>query len=278
MLDSVKTFDCFSLVYLYMNPKIKKFLKRTFPLGLLVAAERIKTKIFNKFRYIDFLKDWKVFTETAKSIGDNRFVLSSQNLFPILHEKTRTQDFDRHYTYHPAWASRKISEIKPELHIDISSTLTFSTIVSAFVPVKFYDYRPAELALSNFSSGAADLLHLPFEDNSIKSLSCMHTLEHIGLGRYGDPIDPIGDLKAMKELQRVLSVGGDLLVVMPVGKPIVQFNSQRIYAYNQVLDAFSTLKIKEFTLLTDDGQLIMNADPSLVEKQVYGCGCFWFTK
>lgn len=261
-----------------MNPKLKQLLKKTFPLGLLVAADRMKNKILNKFRYLEFLKEWKQFKEMASKVGDSRFVLSSKNFYPILHEKSSEHSFDRHYTYHPAWASRKVFEIKPEFHVDISSTLTFSTIVSAFVPVKFYDYRPADLALSNFSSGAADLLKLPFEDNSVKSLSCMHTLEHIGLGRYGDPIDPTGDVKAMKELTRVLAVGGDLLIVVPVGKPTVQFNSQRIYAYDQVVNAFSGLQVREFTLLTDEGKLIQNADKSLVEQQVYGCGCFWFTK
>ena len=261
-----------------MNPKLKQFLKKTFPLGLLVVANRIKDRVLNKFRYIGFLKDWKQFKEESAKVGDNRFILSAKNFYPILHEKSSTQDFDRHYTYHPAWAARKLKEINPEFHIDISSTLNFSTLVSAFIPVKFFDYRPADITLSNFSSESAYLLKLPFADNSIKSLSCMHRLEHIGLGRYGDPIDPVGDIKAMKELQRVLAVGGSLLIVVPVGKPNVQFNSQRIFSYDQVVNAFSNLQVREFTLLTDDGKLISNADKSLVEKQVYGCGCFWFVK
>ncbi len=261
-----------------MNPKLKQLLKKTFPLGLLVAADRIKSRILNKFRYLGFLKEWKQFKEASIKVGDSRFVLSSKNFWPILHEKASTHDFDRHYIYHPAWAARKLSEIKPESHIDISSTLHFSTVVSAFIPVKFYDYRPAEVTLSNFSSGSADLLKLPFADNSIKSLSCMHTLEHIGLGRYGDPIDPMGDVKSMKELGRVLVVGGNLLIVVPVGKPKVQFNSQRIYSYDQVVSAFSQLQVREFTLLPDEGDLIFNADKALVEKQVYGMGCFWFVK
>ncbi len=261
-----------------MDQKLKQFLKKTFPLGLLVAADRTKSWLLNKFRYIGFLKEWKQFKEASAKAGDNRFVLSAKNFYPILHEKSSTQDFDRHYTYHSAWAARKLVEIKPELHIDISSTLNFSTLVSAFIPVKFYDYRPADITLSNFSSGSADLLKLPFADNSVKSLSCMHTLEHIGLGRYGDPIDPTSDIKAMKELQRVTAVGGSLLIVVPVGKPTLQFNSQRIFSYDQIVSTFSGLQVREFTLLTDDGKLISNADKNLVEKQVYGCGCFWFVK
>src|SRR3989344_8138578 len=252
-----------------MNPKLKQFLKKTFPLGLLVAANRTKDWMLNKFRYIGFLKDWKQCKEASAKVGDNRFILSAKNFYPILHEKSSTQDFDRHYTYHPAWAARKLAEIKPESHTDISSTLHFSTIVSAFIPVKFYDYRPADITLSNFSSGSADLLKLPFADNSIKSLSCMHTLEHIGLGRYGDPIDPMGDIKAMKELARVLAVGGSLLIVVPVGKPNVMFNAHRVFAYEQVINAFAGLQVREFTLLTDEGRFIVNADKSLVEQQIY---------
>ena len=110
-----------------MNPKLKQFLKKTFPLGLLVAADRIKNKILNKFRYLEFLKEWKQFKEMSGQLGDNRFVLSSKNFYPILHEKASTHDYDHHYIYHPAWAARKLAEIKPEFHVDISSTLHFST-------------------------------------------------------------------------------------------------------------------------------------------------------
>ncbi|NDC42314.1 MAG: DUF268 domain-containing protein, partial [Chitinophagia bacterium] len=56
---------------------------------------------------------------------------------------------------------------------------------------------------------------LPFESDSIPSLSCMHTIEHVGLGRYGDQLDPQGDLKAIAELKRVVQPGGDLLFVTP---------------------------------------------------------------
>ncbi len=46
--------------------------------------------------------------------------------------------------------------------------------------------------------------------------SCMHTIEHIGLGRYGDPLDAVGDQTALSELQRVVAPGGSLLIVVPV--------------------------------------------------------------
>jgi SAM-dependent methyltransferase len=106
----------------------------------------------------------------------------------------------------------------------------------------------------------------------------MHTIEHVGLGRYGDPLDPEGDLKAISELKRVLKPGGDLLFVTPVGKPTIAFNAHRIYSYEQVRDFFSPLELKEFSLVPDSGGLLVNADPALVAAQAYGCGCFWFRK
>lgn len=203
-------------------------------------------------------------------------------LFPVLLEKTTITSFEPHYTYHPAWAARIVAELKPKMHVDISSTLRFCTMVSAFIPVEFYDYRPALLKLDNLISKSADLTNLHFEDDSIDSLSCMHVVEHIGLGRYGDPLDSKGDIKSAQELSRVLSPGGTFIFVAPVGKPKIAFNAHRIYSYAQVIEGlFSTLKLKEFSLVPDDYKtygLIRNADPSLVELQEWGCGCFVFTK
>jgi len=208
----------------------------------------------------------------------NRFTVNYKDAYPCLGDKLSTTPFDHHYTYHPAWAARKLMEIKPSEHVDISSILYFGTMMSAILPIKFYDYRPATIQLSNYHSGAADLKALPFEDNSIESLSCMHTIEHIGLGRYGDAIDGKGDLKAIAELKRVLKPGGHFLFVTPVGKPRIEFNAHRVYSYEQIVDYFAPLTLQEFSLIPDTGGLIENADPILVKEQHYGCGCFWFKK
>ena len=125
----------------------------------------------------------------------------------------------------------------------------FSTIVSAFVPVEFYDYRPAKVRLSNLECKKGDLLSLPFPDNSVESISCMHTIEHVGLGRYGDQIDPDGDIKAAGELVRAVKPGGTLLFVTPVGKPRIEFNAHRVYSYKQVMDLFQGMKLQEFSLV-----------------------------
>ncbi len=227
-----------------------------------------------------FFRDYHTF-KRAQEKSVVRFPLRARDFFLCLFDKTSTTPFDPHYTYHPAWAARVLAETRPHKHIDIASTLKFSTVISAFIPTEFYDYRPAQLALDNLESKRGDLLALPFADNSIESLSCMHTIEHIGLGRYGDPIDPDGDLKAIRELVRVLAPGGTLLFVTPLGIPRIEYNAHRIYSYEQIVGYFAELRLKEFALIPDDFRahgLIRNADPSLVKKQRYACGCFWFTK
>ncbi len=200
---------------------------------------------------------------------------------PCLTDNTGITGVEPHYTYHPAWAARVLAQTKPAKHIDISSITYFSNIASAFVPMEFYDYRPAKIVLPNYKSGRADLTDLHFESNSVESLSCMHTVEHIGLGRYGDPLDVDGDKKAMNELARVLAVNGTLLFVVPIGNPRIEFNAHRVYAYQTIIENFNTLTLKEFTLIPDDFEetgYITNPSAEIINKQHWGCGCFWFTK
>lgn len=208
---------------------------------------------------------------------DNRLHVS-KDLYACLDDRTAVTYFEPHYTYHPAWAARVVREIQPKKHIDISSSLPFCTILSAFVETEFYDYRPAVLSLDQLTSAEADLTSLHFDDNSIESLSCMHTIEHIGLGRYGDELDPDGDLKAISELKRVCAPGGNLLIVVPVGEQKIVFNAHRIYSATSLVNYFEEFSLKEFSLIDDAGGFIRKADLSLADEQHFGCGCFWFVK
>mgnify|MGYP003819059793 FL=1 len=156
----------------------------------------------------------------------------------------------------------------------------FCSIVSAFIPVKFYDFRPAQLKLNNLSCKYVDLTNIQFESNSIQSISCMHTVEHIGLGRYGDTMDPDGDKKAINELKRVLARNGNLLFVVPIGKPKIMYNAHRIYSYDMIMEYFKDFQLQNFSLVPDDPKLefINNASKEIADNQNYGCGCFWFKK
>lgn len=239
----------------------------------------------NEIRRVKFYKEKKnQFIYLKKHDIGKSFKMEWGDRNIIFNEATPVTEFDRHYIYHPAWAVRIIKKLNPVIHYDISSALSFSSILSAFLPVKFFDYRPAKLELSNLSSNSSDLTKLSFDDNSIISLSCMHTVEHIGLGRYGDELDFDGDLKAMKELARVLKAGGCLLFVTPIGNiNRIQFNAHRIYNKNYIITIFNKfgLQLVEFVLIPEDskdGGLVYNASEELLKKQSYACGCFWFTK
>lgn len=211
-----------------------------------------------------------------------RFRLDPSLFHPCFDEATSETEFDRHYVYHPAWALRIVKALNPPRHVDISSTLHFCSMLSAIVPTDFYDYRPADLVLDNLTSSFADLTHLPFADGSVLSLSCMHTVEHVGLGRYGDPVDYNGDLKAIAELKRVVAPGGSLLFVVPLGREsVICFNAHRIYDKHQVLQLFSDMDLINFTLIPEsgkDGGLVVDPSDELLQKQFYACGCFWFRK
>lgn len=227
-----------------------------------------------------FEKEFSEFSRLA-SKTEMRFSLDEKDFYPCLNDKTNKTSFDTHYVYHTAWATRIIAKNNPFEHVDISSHLYFSSLLSAFIPVRFFDFRPPNIILSNLEVKHADLFNLFFETGSIKSLSCMHVVEHIGLGRYGDPLDYNGDLKAIKELKRVLKPGGDLLFVVPVGKPRILFNAHRIYDYEQIINHFSELRLVEFSLVPDNGYEVgiqKNATKEMADEQSYGCGCFWFRK
>jgi len=257
------------LVSVYRH--VKMIIKALMPFFFVSWIIRIKRPGLPRFK--------KQFFNLADTLADGRFSCSWEDRFPCLDDATSTTVFDAHYLYHPAWAARGIMENPPPKHIDISSSLNFVSMLSAFVPVEFYDYRPADINLEGLSCRKADLRALPFDDNSIVSLSCMHVVEHIGLGRYGDQIDPKGDQYAMHELTRVLARAGLLYFVVPVGgQARIQFNAHRIYTYNMVVREFSSLRLERFSIVCDDGAFIKEAYSRDADRQRYGCGCFLFRK
>lgn len=228
-----------------------------------------------------YVAQFRRFARQQEAEGSSFPRLAWRDRFIRLGDATRSTEFDRHYVYHTAWAARVIARGGDGPHHDFGSLLYFATLVSAFRPVRFYDYRPAGIALEGLESRRADLTAIALPSNSLGSVSCMHVLEHVGLGRYGDPLDAGGDVKAARELQRVVAPGGDLLVVVPVGRPRVCFNAHRVYSYELLLERFAGMRLLEFSMAPDPGKgppFVENADPASVAGQDYACGCFWFRK
>lgn len=226
----------------------------------------------------------KQFKELALQAGQTRkrFHLTWDHKWPILNEDTPSTGFDRHYVYHTAWAARAVSRIAPQQHVDFSSSLYFASLVSAWVNVLFCDIRPPELELPGLQLRRETLTALNFENGSLNSVSCMHVLEHVGLGRYGDPLDYDGDIKAMAELSRVVKPGGDLLIAVPVGAvPVIQFNAHRIYRFTDIPDLFGEhFDIIEQALIPERGPAGLIASPSAeaLGQTRYACGCYWLRK
>ena len=239
-------------------------------LGLAYRAARRAAK------HVNFVIEYQRFR--AASNGTPRFDMEWRDRWPFLNDRTETTGFNAHYVYHTSWAARVLARTKPSSHVDIGSDHRFATLVSAFVPIEFYDYRPAEIQLEGLTCGRANLTSLPFATGSVRSLSCMHVIEHVGLGRYGDPLDYDGDLAAMRELARVVAPGGDLLFVVPTGKARIQFNAHRIYSWKQVRDQFAAFDLLEFALVKDDGSFDTAATRKDSDAQLHGCGCFHFKK
>lgn len=240
----------------------------------VVFLHSCKRYFRNVLLFVYFKREFKQFTGKHSE----EFHVFWQDIYPCIEDKSAELDFEPHYTYHPAWAARILAHIKPEKHIDISSTRYFATIVSAFIPVEYYEYRPLKVNLSDLMCKYADITKLHFADNTVFSVSCMHVLEHIGLGRYGDKIDENGDLIAAEELSRIVQHNGHLLLVVPLSDPPkIQFNAHRMYSYRQILNMFSEFEIQQFSLIRDN-EYIENAAEKDTRGCNFACGCFHFRR
>ena len=197
---------------------------------------------------------------------------------PQIHDNTQVTPFDAHYFYVNGWGIRGILRNKPQRHVDIGSQVIFANMLSAVLPVTFMDYRPLQAKLPGLDCVGGSILAMPFADNSIESLSCLHVIEHIGLGRYGDLLDPQGTRKAARELLRVLAPQGDLFVGVPVGKPKLSFNAHRIHAPEAVREMFAPLELVEFSGVHDDGAFVERVDLAEFKESEYACGMYWFRK
>jgi SAM-dependent methyltransferase len=232
----------------------------------------IRRSLAALLEYPRFVASWRRYSRLP---GAEHLDLADSH--PCLGDRVPVTPYDPHYLHQAVWAFERILGRSPSEHVDIASDVIFVAMVSAVVPVSFVDIRALPLELPQLRPLEGDLLAgLPFEDRTVRSLSCLHVAEHVGLGRYGDDLAPDGTARACAELARVLASGGELYFSAPVGRPRVCFNAHRIHSPEQIIRHFDGLELVEFSLVTDQHRLEVNADLASARDLSYGCGLFRF--
>ncbi len=200
--------------------------------------------------------------------------LRLRDTFPKLTDRLPTTPYDSHYLFQDTWAANRVAENKPARHVDVGSRVDYACFLTALTNVAFVDIRPLTAPIERLEPITGSILDLPFEDQSLESVSCLHVVEHIGLGRYGDPLDPSGSRRAISELQRVVSPGGHLLFGTPVGRPRVCFNAHRVHDPRDIREMFAELELVEFAGVDDAGAFQRHRRVEDLADQSYACGLF----
>ena len=176
------------------------------------------------------------------------------------------------------WAAEYLYRAGVRTHVDVGSSVAgFIAHILSFCEVTYVDLRPLSARWPTLHYVEGTILKLPFADRSVASLSCLHVLEHIGLGRYGDPVDPSAHRLAAAELRRVLAPSGTLLLSTPVGRERLRFDAHRIFDPATVVELLSPLEPAEFHLVPDSfDRVIRNARFEDARGCEFGCGLFVF--
>ena len=187
-----------------------------------------------------------------------------------------------HYFHQDLLVAQFIFQANPQRHIDIGSRIDgFVAHVATFRRIEIYDIRTLnDCGHSNIEFKQADLM-LGLESNVTDSISCLHTIEHFGLGRYGDQINPRGYIVGMESLVKMLKPGGILYISFPIGKNNqIHFNSHRVFHPKDIFSwAPNTLNLIRFDYVDDTGELHQNFDLLNSELVVtHGCGIYTFCK
>jgi SAM-dependent methyltransferase len=246
---------------------IKEFSKRWF--GAFMDVKRLLG-----FAYLlRYAAHWRQYQQLS---GQK---LKFSQSYPCLTDWVTTTPFDAHYFYQAAWLARAISSRhRTGRHVDVGSDVRMIGVLSAFLEVEFVDFRPLQVSLPGLHCVAGNINNLPYDSESLDSISCLHVIEHIGLGRYGDPLDVNGSDKALAELARLVKPGGCIFISVPVGRETVCFNAHRVFDPTTIIDGLASLELCSFSLVTDSGEYIEEASIEAARGQMYGCGMFVFRR
>lgn len=206
--------------------------------------------------------------------------------YPILSDFTSPAgDAKGHYFHQDLLVASRIFQNRPQRHIDIGSRVDgFIAHVASFRLVECIDIRNLQLSVhKNIRFLRADLMQRSDALQEISdSISCLHAIEHFGLGRYGDEIDPDGHFKGFGNLTRMLKRGGVLYISFPIGENNeVHFNAHRVFHPCDIFTwpSSDSLSLEQFDCVDDAGNLHLAIDlTKKIPKLVHGCGIYTFRK
>lgn len=206
-------------------------------------------------------------------------------LFPVVGEWRETSGMCKgHYFHQDLLVARRVFENNPQRHIDIGSRVDgFVAHVASFREIEVFDVRDLQITYHRIKFRRADLMSL--ENDMIEccdSLSCLHALEHFGLGRYGDPIAPDGHKIGFLNIVKLLRTGGLLYLSFPIGHARTEYNAHRVFSPGEILawHGAESLELIRFDFVDDCGCLHCETEIAEAEKMdlKYGCGIYTFTK
>lgn len=243
-------------------------------------------KFFKALRHQN--NDWfaKDLEEIKRQKGtDTTFKFGS--IHPILTDRNHEGGVMKgHYFHQDLYVAKLINITKPEKHLDIGSRVDgFVAHVASYREIELIDIRNIKSKVKNIVFRQLDLMMLPPDlINYCDSISSLNAIEHFGLGRYGDPIDYFGHLKAIDNITKILKSGGRFYFSVPIGPQRIEFNAHRVFSVKYLLSILCpNFKIHSFSYVNDEGDLL--EDVELSEKNVnsnfgcdFGCGIFTLIK
>lgn len=232
--------------------------------------------------------DVRLYNAIQKKSGDTSFPFEQKNAFPVyLDVFKEAGNIDPHYFLQDLEMARAVINAAPAEHYDIGSRLdgfiSHLLCSNAIERVFMIDIRPFSVEGTGLLFRQADATSLDgIEDNSIMSMSSLHAVEHFGLGRYGDPVDPKAWRKALGSMQKKLCYGGLLYLSVPVGpKDKLCFNAHRIFDPLTIVDVLDKCDLISFKYIHDMKiYAVSKTDLAGVSSLVseYDCGLFIFKK
>ena len=213
-----------------------------------------------------------------------QFQVNRNNLWPVIGEKYAYAGVVGNYFWQDLWAARKVVQSGVKNHFDIGSRLDgfIAHLLSTGIDVTMIDVRKFPTEIEQLHTIVDDATSLrQISDESIESMSALCSLEHFGLGRYGDPINPESCFQCFDNIQKKLKKGGRLYIAVPVGKERVEFNAHRVFYASTIVKCFNSLHLEEFSC-TAQGEIEYNVDLHEYDDDThngeYRYGLFSFTK